>query len=306
MQRKNLNTILCRILTLSLMFLFLPALADPPIPIDPRHRTSHVGLIIDDIRPVSPEINVSKITYFQINKGDSITTREVVKLNHKIMVPHQSNNFVWRMPTHYRVSQFSNFYGAEWKPYNNNITYDLGNEEGEKTVYFQVGILPASGQGITLTSNIICDSIELRRRREFKVGGLDVYAMGQVYGFTTVSKGETDKSISFIDYQFQNRGPWLALMCYGRTSNDSAQCDFTLFDGKELKEGWVFKSVHFFTIGCEGDGVGFMVREKPIDGSRKIRFRLGLHSAAHDACEVIVTNITLEGPGDGAWMDAFR
>ncbi len=305
MQRKNSNTIMCCVFILCLMS--LPALADPPIPIDPRHRTNHLGSIIRDIRPIAPEVKVSEITYFQINKGASVTTREVVGLNYKIVAPGQSNNVIWSMPTHYRVSQGSSFYGAEWKPYNNHISYNLGgNDNSEKIVYFQVARIPSSGDRTPITSNIICDSIELRKRKEFRLGGRDVYAMGQVYGFTSTSSTRTNNSVALIDYKNQMRGHFLAMNCYGRTFNDPAQCDFTLFDGKNLKEGWIFKSVHFFTRGCEGDGLGFTVGEKPVNDSHKIRFQLGLHSDAGKGCEVVITNITLEDPGNGEWTDAFR
>lgn len=302
---KRKNSTVYRTFLICLMFLSMSALAQPPIPIeDPPLRIDLEGPIElrDPLLP-SLEIKPPVVRYFQINNGASTTTTVEVTLNHKI-ASGQPGYILRHIPTHYRVSQSASFHGAEWKPYNNTLRYNLGGNEGEKTVYFQVAKISSLGNSTPITSNVVCDSIELRSRREFTIGGRDVFAMGQEYGFVSTARAGTD-STAKIDHN-QWRGSWLALMCFGRTLEDPSQCDFTLFDGKELNEGWVFKSYNFLTTDCEGNDRGFAVNEKPVEGSRTIRFRIELRSDAHQGCEVIIPNLTLEGPGDKEWVDAFR
>ena len=71
---------------------------------------------------------VPSVTSFKINIGNSSTATELVTLN------NTASNF----PTHYMVSEASDFSGASWQPYTTTPKFTLSSDFGTKTIYFKV------------------------------------------------------------------------------------------------------------------------------------------------------------------------
>jgi len=88
------------------------------------------------------------MTSFAINNGDATTTLPTVTLN----------NTCWGAPTEYMASEFSDFSGAIWQPYDTAPSFSLSSGEGgTKTIYFKVRF--AGGESATVS-----DTIELTGR----------------------------------------------------------------------------------------------------------------------------------------------
>lgn len=65
-------------------------------------------------------------------------------------------------PTEYRASERPDFEGAEWRPYQEPIRFQLSPGHGRKTVYFQVRkYRKLNGASLQSTSNVVKDSIRL-------------------------------------------------------------------------------------------------------------------------------------------------
>ena len=65
-------------------------------------------------------------------------------------------------PTHYRVSERSDFSTASWKPYEKQTVFQLSESSGRKTIYFQVRrYKEANGSNVQSTSNVVTARISL-------------------------------------------------------------------------------------------------------------------------------------------------
>jgi hypothetical protein len=259
-------------------------------PVDTTART------IDATRASLPGPTV---TSFAINGGAAGTTAARVALN--MSVQNASS---------YRASESSAFTGAVWKAWTITAVppFDLSPGNGPKTVYVQVK--NAAGQ----VSPTVNDSITLNippppALAEYKIPAGDAHAFSQQQGFRSSQACENSltEEASWRDVGQGTGGPlmislsvmWKPYITFG------ARCDFVLFDGDQLNEGWAFKS--YDAVGpTDTMGHGYTVTERPTVGSRTIRFRVHLWCDAGQTCRYDITFITLEGPPGRDWREAFR
>jgi hypothetical protein len=88
-----------------------------------KNAFAESAFVIDDISALAPEV-----TSFKINAGAGGTANSVVTLN------NTATNF----PTHYMVSEYSNFSAAVWQIYSMAPKFTLSAGAGTRTVYFKV------------------------------------------------------------------------------------------------------------------------------------------------------------------------
>ena len=176
-----------------------------------------------------------------------------------------------------------------------------------KWVYFQVRAqtMGASG-GAWIASAPAADNIlyepvavEAPRRQEYVVSGLLAVSMAQSRGFRfsiveTVSNFNSDCILA---------GP-IATARYGPTPTSSfaipVVCDWTLFAGRDLADGWRMIGMTF-----RGTGIGGVSRSDVagLDLPVKVSFQAGLRDPATTA--LMLYSVRLEGPAGRAWQEAF-
>jgi hypothetical protein len=254
--------------------------------------------LIDATKTPAPAPNV---TSFAINGGAASTTATRVVLN--MSVQNASS---------YRASENSAFSGAVWKAWTITAVppFDLSPGNGPKTVYVQVK--NPAGQ----VSPAVNDSITLNvppppARVEYRIPAGEAHTFSTEQGFKT-SQACNNPPIEEASWRDVNQGSggsgpmMISLLVMGKPYiTFGARCDFVLFDGRQLNEGWVFKS--YDAVGpTDTYGHGYTVTERPTVGSRTIRFRIHLWCDAGNTCRFDITFITLEGPAGQDWREAFR
>jgi hypothetical protein len=253
--------------------------------------------------PTQPVAEPPKITYFQINRGQETTTSRTVTLS-----------FMAERASHYRASERSDFYGAQWKYITTPPTYTLSSGDGRKTVYLQV-------KGAVKVSTVARDYITLSvppppptssagDRKRFVIDADDAYWDASYKGFTfPIIKNDPLSTCSRNPHYHQ------LLLQTGTTSSGNpldaanqthgSKCDFILFGDKQLNVGWTFQG-YFDGNNCGGDNRGFRVIEKPAVGGRNIRFKIHLWNNPFNWCQYFFQKIVLEGPADAQPSDAFK
>jgi hypothetical protein len=257
------------------------------------------------------DLGPPKVVSFKINNGATTTTSRTVILNN-----------VTERATLFCASERPDLQGAYWKRMHSAPQFILSSGNGQKRVFFQV----ADPKG--RKTQIVSDWIFLNEPpppKTFTINGSDAYYESMDNGFKFLIEKNDALSLCRLRprrrtlsmssggmadaSEFEDTHPGST----GGTSNplDSihgSKCDFVLFQGKLLKEGWKFKGF-YDSENCSGDGRGYKIIKKPTPGSRKIEFRIRLWNDAGlvtNFCNYWLYNITLEGPGDAQWQDAFK
>jgi hypothetical protein len=231
------------------------------------------------------------VTSFVINGGAASATATRVTLN--LAVQNASS---------FRASENSAFTGAVWQTWSITAvpSFDLSAGNGTKTVYVQVKN-PAGTVSPTASDTITLNIPPTPARAEYRIAGPEAYGFSRSQGFRFSSKCEdpvTQQAYFDTDGVCKANGREGGLL-FG------ARADFVLYDGRELREGWVFKSYDAYT-GPLQDGWGYTVNERPTAGSRTIRFRIHMWANRGRFAEYSVKYLTLEGPANMDWREAFR
>jgi hypothetical protein len=268
----------------------------PKKPINPLGTPDTTPRLVDTTKSSSAG---PAITSFVINGGAASATANRVTLN---IAAQNASSF--------RASENSAFTGAAWQTWSITAVppFDLSAGNGTKTVYVQVKN-PAGTVSPTVSDTITLNASPPPTRSEYRIGAGDAYEFSQLQGFKFSSAcGDSITQEARISY---GGTPWpgsnsIILKAHGKPWDlFGARCDFVLFDGRELKEGWVFKS---YDAVAESGNVGssYTVNERPTAGSRTIRFRIHLWCDKDYQAQYYITRITLEGPANIDWREAFK
>lgn len=226
-----------------------------------------------------------------INAGAASTASTRVTLNMSV-----------QNAAYYRASENSAFTGASWQSWTITAVppFDLSPGNGTKTVYVQVKnaagtISPTASDTITLNAPA---------RQQYTISGADAYTFSQTQGFkfsTKLENAATQEGYIRVD------GSTLALYTTGKPFKVfGARCDFVLFDGRELKDGWTFVSYNARSEAGISTKSSYRVDERPMAGSRTVRFRIHLWTDPESWIFYVLQNLTLEGPANADWREAFR
>ncbi len=268
----------------------LPSGAQPPRPPleGPPIRYGE-GDLLTDPRPLDPGrvgppqlvVRAPQVTWFQIHGGATTTTARNVRLNSRAT----------REPAQYRASEFPNFWGLDWTPYQPDPTFRLSEADGEKIVYLQL-------KGVGGESYVAADSIRLETptgRQSFTVGFGDAYALANDYGFGFEAIGDASSNCEFIvggNLKLHSFGKSIAGDLYATGS----RCDFSLFQNRQLREGWRFTGCSMTTRDYDGSDTNHSVNRSPDAGGRDMLCEIHAWSNQGHVCELILSSLALEGP----------
>jgi hypothetical protein len=228
------------------------------------------------------------------------TTRRVIPIN---LVAYGA-------PTHWRISESQDFSkNLQSGPYPPPLTYTISEGFGQKTIYFQV--MRQMSDNTILYSNIISHSLEYVPsfgRKNFTISGYDAYeiAKSRAFGFSTI------KDLTSDCRMWGNPGGPLVLEAVASRVVGS-KCDFFLFSDQQLREGWAFKSYGHQKNCIDGRGDS-SADQQPSPGSRDIKFKIHVWAdspgnlfggPSRTICDFFLNSITLEGPDNARWQDAF-
>ena len=287
------------IVTLLGFFVQSPAqLQTPPketqeIDLSPRTLPSRV------VFPVAPQV-----TGFKINNGAENTSNLTVTLNNKTQ----------GSPDHWMASESHDFTkNVITGPYSETPQYVLSASggSGQRTVFFKVFKVQTDKSlrySQTMSDTINYTPPAVRVTYIIKGGSAYEYSKTRGFTFTAVPAALA----SYCHIYGVNEG---ALHVDAVTSRMSgSKCDFILFGGKQLKEGWTFKSYREHA-DCAPPKRNYSVNPKPASGSRDITFKAHLWAdppmtvvgePAFNACDYFIDEITLEGPSSPSWQAAFE
>jgi hypothetical protein len=159
---------------------------------------------------------------------------------------------------------------------------------------------------VTLYSNIINRNIDLEPsigRKAFTISGGDAYKIAKSKGFEfSIITPVLDlfSAIYCTMYAYNDLD-----VVAGTSLGAGSKCDFILFGGKQLKEGWTFNSYDWYA-NCSPPKRNYSVDQQPTLGSRDIKFKIHAWADPPDnSCWFSINSITLEGPENARWQDAF-
>jgi hypothetical protein len=263
----------------------------PKKPINLLGAPNTTPRLIDSTRSTSAG---PAVTSFVINGGAASTTATRVTLN--MAVQNASS---------YRASENAAFTGASWQSWTITAVppFDLSAGNGTKTVYVQVK--NTAGQISTAASDTITLNVPPPpTRMDYRIPGGDAYNFSKTQGFQFSNVcGDTITQISLILVD----GGSLKLISRGQPFQYwGSRCDFVLFEGRQLKEGWIFKSYDAKAEPVTNAWSSYTVNERPVAGSRTIRFRIHMWTDKGNEQIYIIEYLTLEGPANMDWREAFR
>jgi hypothetical protein len=264
------------------------------------------------------------IVSFAINSGAKSTSSRRVTLS----IKH-------RNASRYRASESRYFTGASWIHLGGSTqSFELSKRTGTKTVYVQ--LKNAYGQ----VSKIGYDSIILKSSDSSPLSDITLYAMqlqakeavnmsaeelrealADRTALASIDGSEAYSHAEFYGFTFSATPQDPTSDCSIYTSGNDlilstgifflgGKCDFVLFGGRNLDDGWTYKS-HEIDLISDSSKSGYSIIEKPQVGSSSIRFKIHAWSEAGVICKIRLRSLTLEGPAleildaGGAWP-AFR
>jgi hypothetical protein len=244
------------------------------------------------------------VTGFKINNGAENTSSLTVALNNKAQGE----------PNYWMASESPDFTkNVITGPYSETPQYALSASggAGQRTVYFRVFKVQADKSlrySQTMSDTINYTPPVVRVTYVIKAGSAYEHAKNRGFTFTAVPAAVA----SYCHIYGVNEG---ALHVDAVTSRmTGSKCDFILFGGKQLKEGWTFKSYREHA-DCAPPKRNYSVNQKPTSGSRDITFKAHLWAdppmtvvgdPAFNACDYFIDEITLEGPSSPSWRAAFE
>ena len=199
----------------------------------------------------------------------------------------RTENRATNSPTHYRFSEKPDFSDSNWKAYKTKPTFFAKRRGiGQRFIYFQL----KNQHGV---SERWSRSFHVRNRKDFRMSGNEARRWAEQRGFTFSVVGNHPLAQCELEGCYMSI-PYNAL--YG------SKCSYSLFYGKYLHGGWIFKSDFIYY----GSG-SINVVKKPTLGSRDISYGIDLEyqRAAAGPASCAIQILTLEGPGDGLPWEAF-
>jgi hypothetical protein len=217
------------------------------------------------------------------------------------------NEYRWKLrsklevtgnPTSIRYGENQDLSDGYWRRYRagSELFYLYAKREGvgNRTMYIQV-------KNEEEESKIATAIFTIPARREFIIAASTARRKSEPYGFIFAStKGDIT---SQCDIKWKGLHDITLKSLPGPTGS---RCDFTLFGGRQLNPGWVFKSYEGNSARCSRDGAGYRVDQRPQAGSRNITFKIHIWVDPLKQCWYVLKTLTLEGPGDAIIDDAFR
>jgi hypothetical protein len=211
-----------------------------------------------------------------------------------------------------RQQMRNRIYNAPWKPYRPNPVFVIedclnANCTGEIKICFQVKNEGGVSRVAEARSTLRIRSHPETRRYTVSMRSVYEYSISQGFRFVVTPQDSTSRC------HLWPSNPHIATVAEAGTVFGS-KCDFTLFEGRQLNEGWRLVS---YTIEdyCSGSKRGYRIIEKPVAGSRNIRFKFHQWIEARGLtgenfyCTLKIKDFVLEGPysrNPFKWRDAFR
>lgn len=254
-------------------------------------QTKNAAGLTSSMRSDSITLMNPRVVSVSINKGAAETQNQTVAV--KVALEGTA--------TQYRASEDSIMAGAVWKTYKSEPLFQLSGAAGNKTIYFQA----RNGNDL---SNQASDTIAFNVNTEHVVSAGSAYTYAAKHGF--LFKGEGRPKSSFVSCTVKSVNSELKIdaasnvsALEGNFAPLSARCRFTLFDGKYLNPPWRIKKVDTQASGNSWEW------HSPVHVNSDLPlFIIDINKpalATNDA-NVRIQTITLIGPADGAWQDAFK
>lgn len=203
----------------------------------------------------------------------------------------------------FQTSERADFSDATWRPMFVNgvrqpIRHTIAGATGSKTIYVRVRGYHAFSSSY-LTSNALSDTVRFIERSVRTVSCVDAFTQARSRGFTFTATNATPGGWCRIE----PLGDSLRLTADGYLWDD-ADCTFTMFSGRRLREHWAIRSVNVINTTGSTD----FTRPVPLDGNRTIpefvsteRKKAWEAVPAYAWCDTLV----LEGPVTEDSMMAF-
>ena len=192
-------------------------------------------------------------------------------------------------------------------------TYTLSEGFGRKTVYLQV--TRQGTDNMTLYSNIVSKNTEFvaSGHKDFTISGYDAYKAAEFRGFGFSTKPNDPTSQCRM---WGNPGGPLVLEAVTSRVVGS-KCDFILFSDKQLNERWSFKSYGYQKNCIDGRGDSSVIQQpsSAVSVDRNLKFQIHVWAdppgnlfgePSGTICDFFLNSITLEGPENASWEDAFN
>lgn len=221
--------------------------------------------------------------------------------------------------THYRAVEStlaSHLVSQPWKPYAPAPTFQLSPGSGPHTIQFQVkgpdlppiptanvaGVSSAgSAENRRNISNVKSDTIVRQSPPQVEhriwAGEAAIYAGTKGYKFQLTRK---EGRCYDVDTSISSRITLLAGFVQGLYR---AECEWELFAGKQLADGWTFLDISGSAVDSK---VEWKFTQKPSSGSKSAHVKVEVNIVPADIGSVSLQQIVLEGPKDADWRDAFR
>lgn len=141
------------------------------------------------------------------------------------------------------------------------------------------------------------------KRQDYRIPGREFYLEARNYGFNTNAHAKSFGSKCEVD-DFINENA-LALEVGRFQGLPGSKCDFDVFKGQTLKNGFVFKSYRG-EKKVKGQA-NIDLTSRPASGGASIKFTLhGWDDPGDNEAYYMFNEFILEGPGDRDWRDALR
>lgn len=239
---------------------------------------------------MSPIVTSFKVISWD-NAGEYYFNLTNARLNYSKLVATTSNS-AKNDPTHLRISGKSDFSDARWVTYRSDKPVLIDKGLGKKTIYLKL----KNTYGM---SKVYTAAFSVPSRRDFIIYPASIKNKFSPQGFncTVTPKDAPSRCLmqSRSDIYLLIPGSGLA----------GSRCDYTLFSPRQLNTGWVFKKFQA-SSACSSPSRGCYVRETPDPGTRQIAFKVHLWANAGRRCSWDLKTITIEGPGDAHWEEAFN
>ena len=258
-----------------------------------------------------------RIQNFSINEGAATTAQLGVQLRWVTTSTGTAD-------MEYRVSEDPQFTESQWLPapqrqessYTYEAAYELTRAAGEKTLYLQMRYASQPDNRSQVAEATIAWVPELTFTFAQTVNLHDVVPFAEEHGWDfgrQLSYQESQPCLAvLVDSEEAGVRGLRVLAQSGFFSSlwFPVTCQYQLFDGRELNEGWTLQS---YTINTDSppnlctDDAFAQVTSRPESGARSIRLDITVHAGGFvNFCELVVEEITLIGPLGGDWREAFR
>ncbi len=240
---------------------------------------------------ITYQIPPPQVTSFRINAGATTTATQSVTLD----------NVVTAAPTAYRVSESPTAISTvPWvSTYSASMPFTLSAAEGAKTLYYQVK--NANGE-----SNVMSANITYQKRQLYTIKAWDFHTAAKPYGFNYYAHPKSIGATCSDVAQGNQYGYIQGVLGFYVGGVIGSRCDFSLFEGQALQNGFVFKTYKVYSNLVKPASTAEMnLLTSPTPGSTSVNFTFHGWSNAGAWAEFSLDTITLEGPAGMDWKKAL-